>query len=502
MSNRNAAGNFEEVPPDPAATIQSLGALGYSPQSAVSDVVDNSISAGASKICVTLHWDGADSWCAIVDNGSGMSEAALKQAMKIGSKDPLVIRESSDLGRFGFGLKTASFSQAKQLTVVTRKSENSPLVARCWDLDHVRRTGRWELGTAIPIESRKIVNEVLESQSRTAVIWSSLRSDLVGEGVEKSNRRAQRHFLATLVAIEKHLAMTFGRFLIDTQKPLEIRVNDQKVRAWDPFLPDNPATQCRPTEMLRLNNLNIEVSPFILPHRSKLTSEEYELAAGPLGWSEQQGFYVYRGDRLIQAGGWLSLKIPRDDSHNLARISIDLPVGMDEQWHLDIRKATVRPPIELADDLKRIAINTRRLASKVYRQRAVHRATPSSELSLDPVWIQERKRGEYSFRINRSHPLVEELYRMTNGGDRSIDGVLRLIELTVPSVKNSDLDHGERQSVNNDGDVTESVTDIAQKIFDTLLLRGMTEQKAKTTLSRIEPFNNYPDVVRKVVGRE
>ena len=134
----------EEAPPDPAATIETLGALGYSTESAVADLIDNSIAAGASRVDVILHWHGADSWCAVADNGRGMTGNELKQAMTIGSRDPVLPRDTADLGRFGFGLKTASFSQCRELTVGSHKTSQR-FAYRTWDLDYVRAEGRWLL---------------------------------------------------------------------------------------------------------------------------------------------------------------------------------------------------------------------------------------------------------------------------------------------------------------------------------------------------------------------
>ena len=142
----------EEAPPDPAATIETLGALGYSTESAVADLIDNSIAAGATRVDVILHWDGADSWCAVADNGRGMTGDELKQAMTIGSRDPVLPRDAADLGRFGFGLKTASFSQCRDLTVGSRKA-NQRIAYRTWDLDYVRAEGRWLLFKSPPSKS-------------------------------------------------------------------------------------------------------------------------------------------------------------------------------------------------------------------------------------------------------------------------------------------------------------------------------------------------------------
>lgn len=358
----------EEVPPDPVATIETLGALGYSTESAVSDLIDNSIYAGATQIDVVLHWDGAESWCAIADDGRGMTDSELKQAMKVGSSDPLLPRDTSDLGRFGFGLKTASFSQCRELTVGSHKAGSS-VAYRTWDLDYVRAEGRWLLLKTPPPRARELVEQYRGTSPGTVVLWRRLAGDLIDDGAEVTDGHAQKHFLSRVTSLERHIAMTFGRFLLRDSEPLRICLNGMPIGGWDPFLADHPATQHLPPEKLLLRGESVDISPAVLPHRSKLTDSQYEQAGGPHGWNAQQGFYVYRSDRLIQAGEWFTRGQSKEADYNLARIAIDVPAVLDRDWALDVKKASVRPPGPLVGDLARIARATRARAQEVYRHR-------------------------------------------------------------------------------------------------------------------------------------
>lgn len=128
--------DFEISPPSAASMLESLRAYGYSLNSAVSDLIDNSITARAKNVWITLKWSGEDSWISIRDDGIGMTEKQLSRAMIAGSQSPLDRREQHDLGRFGLGLKTASLSLARSLTVVS-KIENGSLSVRRWDLDYI-----------------------------------------------------------------------------------------------------------------------------------------------------------------------------------------------------------------------------------------------------------------------------------------------------------------------------------------------------------------------------
>ena len=134
--------NQSIVPPDPALVLESLRSIGYSLETAVADIIDNSISAGARHIHFDTVSDGE--YIMISDDGRGMSESELINALKLGSADPLEDRNVSDLGRFGLGLKLASLSHCRKLTVAS-KSADSPVSIRQWDLDVIRNSGEWVL---------------------------------------------------------------------------------------------------------------------------------------------------------------------------------------------------------------------------------------------------------------------------------------------------------------------------------------------------------------------
>ena len=143
----------EETPPEASAMINTFRAFGYNLRTAIADIIDNSISAKAENLWIEYKWEGSDSWVTINDDGLGMNLEGLKLAMTPGSKDPKDDRDEHDLGRFGLGLKTSSFSQCKRLTVAT-KSEGFKMINRCWDLDYVNETKKWSLLEPVIQESK------------------------------------------------------------------------------------------------------------------------------------------------------------------------------------------------------------------------------------------------------------------------------------------------------------------------------------------------------------
>lgn len=491
--SRVGTAEAEIVPPNAAAMIESMRAFGYSPATAVADLVDNSITAGARTIDMRLHWAGSGSWVSVSDDGRGMSEDGLRTAMRLGSRSPRETRASDDLGRFGLGLKTASFSQCRSLTVATRAAGGDVAVRR-WDLDEVARRGEWCLLTS-PRESSRGKLEFVNPHQGTVVLWERL-DRLAGED-DVDDQRSRERFLHTARRVETHLGMVFHRFLLARKGP-ELRVNGHRVAGWDPFLADHPATQKLPTETLTLRGSRVEVSPFVLPHHSKLAADEHQLASGPEGWNAHQGFYVYRERRLLVAGDWLRLGAHKEEHAKLARIRIDLPNDLDADWQIDVRKATARPPGPLRERLRQIGEITRRRAVEVYRHRGKDVARRhGGERSF--VWRQLVRRGKIVYAINREHPVVASAIEATP----ELEPVLRLAEETVP-VPLIAMKASERPDEQGDPfeGADRDLQAVARAARDALLTRGYTPSAVTAALGTVEPFASRPEILAALEEEE
>ena len=294
---------YDEAPPRAAALVESLRAFGYELSTAIADLVDNSIFAGAKHVWIHFHWAGAQSAIAVIDDGGGMDEKCLIEAMRPGTTNPCETRDLLDLGRFGLGLKTASFSQCRKVTVRTRRTGGA-IVARCWDLDHIARVDAWQLLRTTGGRAAELSTRLDELPKGTAVIWENL--DRLVAGARLESDADEGLFLGRADAVRDRLAAAFHRFL-GGPRALKILLNEHPVKPWDPFLEDEVATQRLPAEKLRFNGSFVEVQPFVLPHLSKVTAETHVRAAGTRGWDSHQGFYIYRNRRLIVSGDWLGL---------------------------------------------------------------------------------------------------------------------------------------------------------------------------------------------------
>jgi len=363
---------FTTVLPSARKLMSSLRDIGYDLPSAIADLVDNSIDAGAENIEVTLGEEGANSWIRIVDDGMGMTPHQLDEAMRYGSQRTY---SSSALGHFGLGLKTGSLSQCRRLTVASRRRRNSSLAVRRWDLDLVAERDSWDLDTPPRKELPAQLLDPLRGGAGTVVLWERLDRVLAFRNPDGAATRRALANMATEVA--DHLGMVFHRFITgewaDGDAFVSITVNETPVTAWDPFAREELRTRVLPRQMIELTTEEGEVAtlgvqPYVLPSQSLFSSPEaHQVAAGPNRWNRQQGFYVYRRDRMIQSGGWNRIRT-MDEHAKLARIAIDLPPGHEELFGINVAKMSIVIPEAARASLRTIASAVVQQAQWSYRE--------------------------------------------------------------------------------------------------------------------------------------
>lgn len=489
---------YDIAAPRADAMIESLRAFGYDLETAIADLIDNSVSAEARNVWVKFCWDGLDSHVLISDDGSGMGEEELFLAMRPGNRSPLEAREPNDLGRFGLGLKTASFSQCRSLTVLS-KTRSGEVFARCWDLDYVAETGEWRLLKEPDLAPEELRADLRERASGTTVFWQKL-DRVVGDS-RSDDEAAHKRFLDGLDRVKHHLAMVFHRFLSEPGG-LKLWLNGREVKPWDPYLTGEVATQILGRERLPLRGNVIDVQPYVLPHHSKVDQEVHKAGAGPRGWNAQQGFYVYRNRRLLVAGDWLGLGFQKEEHFKLARIRVDFPNSMDADWDIDVKKSRARPPGLLRKDLKRIATATRARASEVYRHRGkvVAREAAGSQVF---VWLRKVRHGKIFYEINRNHPVVRELLAKTNGKRGEISALLRLVEETipVPYVVMNNAESPDGHAGPYEGVPSVELADLLSLIIEAFIRQGLALAQVRERIAFLEPFNFYPDVVEAAMEK-
>lgn len=504
-SEKMSASVGEAADPPAGALVEALRGLGYNLPTALADLIDNSISAGAANVWLDFHWAGQNSFIRILDDGRGMDETTLRLAMRPGSRSPAEERAPEDLGRFGLGLKTASFSQCRRLTVGSRRG--GARAVRRWDLDHVVRANRWELLMQAVPGSEACLAPLDALASGTAVLWEQL--DRVVGDVHTEDAAARGRFLQQVEEVERHLAMVFHRYLDGAAPRLRIFLNGRderaRVRPWDPFLSDHQATWTTPREPLSVEGARIEVQGYVLPHKDRLDERAFAVAGGPSGWNAHQGFFVYRNRRLLVPGGWLGLGSPRawprEEHYKLARIRIDIPNSLDQEWKIDVRKSTARPPEALRPRLRDLADDVRKRARKVFLHRGGGARGLPAEQPERP-WRPVETAGRLGYRISRDHPLVQNVLERSAGLKPDLLALLRLLEETVP-VQQIWLDMAERPEVHarpfasgRDGD--EDVRRVMTATFQALRRSGLSVRGARDRLYHMEPFNEHPEMIESL----
>lgn len=471
--------------PAPASMIETFRAIGYSLEAAIADIIDNSISAGANNTYVNSLWKGGDSTITIFDDGCGMNSEELIEAMRPGAKHPLDDRNDTDLGRFGLGLKTSSFSQCRMLTVLSKKKGYSP-VYWTWDLDYVNYSHKWELLKYIP---KEYITFLDDKESGTLIIWSKL-DRIVPACTSISDNYALGKFTEAMDRVKYHISMTFHRFIEERQ--VKLYFWDKAIPPWDPFLIKVSATQAFPEDYI---SGGATMKGYILPHKSKIDDETYKYAEGLNGWNSQQGFYVYRGKRLLLAGEWLGL-FRKEEHYKLARIMIDLPNKLDTEWQIDIKKSTARPPIICRDQLRSYALKVRNQACEVYRHRG-HTIRQKSGQTFQSLWLDKKKGNKWSFVINREHFLIQEFKELAHTQpDKAMEQMLRFIEETIPvkSIFIKESENGNNQTKPFEG-ANADITIIIKTIYNNQIAIGKTPEQVKTFLLNLEPFNNFPELI-------
>lgn len=481
-----------EVPPYAPAFIESMRAVGYSLESAISDLVDNSISAGATS--VSIQFRPLDTpYVAVLDNGRGMTPLELTEAMRHGGRSPLEERHPNDLGRFGLGLKTASLSQCRNLTVVSYRG--GKLSARSWELDLVEKRKAWVL--RIPDSDAEIralphVDELVRQKHGTLVIWRDLDRLAAGEA------SLERALDSKMDHVREHLAETFHRYLSGETglTKLKIDINSNPVLPVDVFLASHKATQPLYEEVFSVNGHEIRVQPYILPHISKLSADELRLAGGEEGLRRNQGFYIYRNRRLIIRGTWFRLA-RTEELTKLARVRVDIPNALDSLWTLDIKKSSAHPPEVVRRNLSR---TVNRIGERS-RQAYTFRGRRTQRDGITHVWNRVQGRGGISYHVNRDHPLVIALRESLDDHQRRLlKGLLDTLEGTYPAdALYADM-ASDRPRASEEYDA-DSLTNLALQVLEAAESLAGGRSAMLRALPSIEPFSSYAELTTEIVKR-
>lgn len=475
---------YTDIPPYAPTLMESTRAIGYSIEAAIADIIDNSIAAGASQVDIDFFPIG-ESYISILDNGCGMSEIQLISAMQYGSRSPLENRDEKDLGRYGLGMKTASLSQCRVLTVLSK--QGSVLAGCQWNLNHVKQAESWSL---IVLDQEEMcdypgLEKLKHHNSGTLVVWQELDKFAIGE-----NDVAEA-FTRKMNLIREHLSLVFHRYLSGEPglRKLDIRMNDLSITPQDPFLLKK-STQLMDEETIIVRGQKVRVKPFILPHVSKLTQKELKALGGKDGLRKQQGFYIYRNKRLLIWGTWFRM-MRQCDLSKLARVQVDIPNSLDDLWDLDIKKSTAIPPEEVKQNLAVILSKISEGSKRTWTYRG------KKETSDDIIHVWNRmiaRDGGIYYEINQDYPMIDALISEHPDIKKQMDILLKQISLSLP-LNSLYIDLTNDEKLANDSDT--AANDIITLAKSIISACNSTEERNQMieTLKLTEPFCAYAEEI-------
>lgn len=482
-------------PPSAKILMNSMRSMGYSFESAVADVIDNSISAKAKNIWVNFPSDPSICYISICDDGEGMSRDALCQAMKYGSCSD-DDRDENDLGRFGLGMKSASLSQCRKLTVASNIGGN--ISAFIWDIDIVGDDWLIQECNQKEIDGLANIEQLKKQSSGTLIIWENF--DLI----EKSAGNVFSYLNDEIDVIGNYLSLIFHRYLNnDKENKVNIQINEYLLQGLDPFLEQHKKTNRRkPFSLMIPDSSNIEreikVSPFVLPFQKDLTAKDNKKLGGLDSYNTKQGFYIYRNKRLIIWGTWFRMK-PKHELTKNARIRVDIPNTLDDVWGIDIKKQNAVLPKMIRNNLVKAVEEAMNISIKAQRHRGrIANADDATEHIWDRVETRDKK---VLHKINRESQIFKLLDKLDDEAISYFDLILDEIEENLPyqQIRLDVLDNLIDDT--KDDDRLARIKSNAVMLVNILVDNGVDKMDALERTFNSEPFSMY-ESLRKEIERE
>jgi hypothetical protein len=462
-----------DAQPNPEFLIKSISEQGYSLETALADLIDNSISAKANKIEILTEHSSNYTSIFITDNGLGMTKDQLSVNMQFPSRDMESDRDVDDLGRFGLGLKTASFSQTRKFTVISRKKGSVEFSAMTWDVAHLKKTGLWEIIVNTSEEISALLNrhtiiseshleKLKDYQPNTIILWEGLKNFDNYIDLDRSHKHINEELTST---VSEYLSVVFHEFMESESNPLKIRLNNTSVSPFNPFKSrlGAPARALEPREM-RLGNDILKMQGYVLPVTASDNSNIWTTTNKSL--LDMEGIYIYRGNRIIFFGGWNGI-IRKQAKLKLARLKIQVRNMNDEKLQLNVSKSKIAIPYELKRGVLRYISELKTGALNEYNNRGLKSSSNSHlniENNLDLLQKQSTTKGPV-YSINPKHPLVKIILEdLSDDTTKDFKALIRSINLMLNRQRYTDSSYVE---ILDDKRTLEDILSTTKRLLDT-----------------------------------
>lgn len=473
----NSTGNTYDATPS-YKLLQTMGYGSYDLRTAIADIIDNSITAEAMNISIDFHWEDIVENCyvEIKDDGFGMTSEELERAMRFSDKGIDDKRTKADLGKYGLGMKTASFYACRCLTVISKKVDHH-LTAKRLDQDVVSREKKW-IGENL--DGAPELDEY-DFDHGTIVRWDKL--NFIDEG-----KNSRKFLIEKLDKIAEHISIFFNRYI---DRGINITVNGDTVKSWDPSFKKNPGTTRIESKEFMYNGKKIKAQSYLLPPSVKCTEDEIEEIYRNDAL-KYQGFYVYRNDRLLIGGGWLGIrKLNTHQQYNPVRIIVDIPTSLDSEFKVDFTKSGLQIPAPVEKVLFDIAKLARSKASEAFKNRARKIAVPGIN-TKGQVWNIVRNKNGTRLVINKDHPLIKDYTK--DMSQKDFNALIKLLSSTIPNMN----------VIESNG--VHYTDEEMYKMIQIFYLQERMKEKSNECIHKelcsTEPFNNYLNIVEVFYDQE
>jgi len=424
---------FINLRPKPSIFIKSIAEQGYTLESALADLIDNSITSSASEVNLVSGMMHGNHCMFIADNGDGMSDNTLLEALRMPSQSMENARLSKDLGRFGLGLKTASFSQARKVTVISKIENQDQYCAYCWDLKYLEED--WNLKKLDNNEIEQYLSAFNQRKSEANLNSTlNLSTLIVWEDLFKYDNVTllDQHLMEETIG---YLSLVFHRFL--DRSSIRITIGNVDLRGFDPF----PDDMSRMQKVRFYKDERFSVQGFILPY----TVLKYKSGNGLKQWvignrtlSDMEGIYLYREDRLICFGGWARLQ-RRQQHLKLARLKIDIYNTHDKLFEINVAKSMMRIPQQFSKQILEIVRELSAQSKAVYFQRSVKTLFSDPQIKRESILNSHIDQTGVYFSVNENNQIYKSL--LDSVMSKTNKKILRNYLLEIMKVLNTHVDN-------------------------------------------------------------
>jgi hypothetical protein len=475
---------LEDAIPNPEYLLKSIAEQGYSLETSLADLMDNSISANAGRVEVIIDMDSEPFRLFLADDGNGMSEEELKRNMKFPSESPENKRDKLDLGRFGLGMKTASFSQTRRFTVLSKKKDDNKYSGRTWDVEFIKTIG-WKIIINSNDEVAQLVyqyrrlsadylNGFKDFEPNTIVVWDGLYK-FENYLEDKNRKKALRREITEVTA--DYLALVFHRFMERRQNPVQIRINNSIVDPFNPFpVDEKDFRQIEPKQSSFRSDV-IKIEGFILPSRAISESSRglTKWTTRHRGLMDMEGLYIYRADRIILFGGWNGL-IKKGPRLQLARLRVEVGNSVDHLLHLNVAKSQIVIPHDLRNAFEGYIDEMKVEAEREYYNRGIRKFSGKKAESNSQLFERSYSNKGSILEVNKDFPVLKRLSKSLSQDQTSqLNLLLRMINTRINNIRHV---HEEKEFVGIEEIDGISMSELENNILS-LLSSGISKEVVK-----------------------